>query len=109
MADVPMIDRIVAARTLHSGKIGDRINIALGGKTDARFGGGPLTVDAELRSISDGRYIGEGPTIGGLYGAFGPSAVLRIGGIDILVVTIAEQMLDLQQFNAFGIDRRKSR
>jgi microcystin degradation protein MlrC len=47
--------------------------------------------------------------IGGLYGTFGPSAVLRAGGIDILVVTIAEQMLDLQQFKGFGIDPASKR
>ena len=40
----------------------------------------------------------------GLGGSFGPSAVLRVGGIEILVVTIARQMLNLQQFRAFGID-----
>ena len=42
--------------------------------------------------------------IHGLHGSFGPSAVLSVGGIEILVVTIARQMLDLQQFKAFGID-----
>lgn len=30
--------------------------------------------------------------------------MLRVDGIEILVVTIAQQMLDLQQFRAFGID-----
>jgi Uncharacterized conserved protein len=42
--------------------------------------------------------------IHGLSGSFGPSAVLCVGGIKILVVTIARQILDLQQFLAFGID-----
>ena len=42
--------------------------------------------------------------IHGLHGSFGPSAVLNVNGIEILVVTIARQMLDLQQFRAFGID-----
>jgi len=30
--------------------------------------------------------------------------LLYVGGIEILVVTIAQQILDLQQFLAFGID-----
>ena len=34
----------------------------------------------------------------------GPSAVLLVDGIEILIVTIAKQMLDLQQFKAFGIE-----
>lgn len=99
----PMVDG-EAALALHACKIGDRVNIALGGKTDARFGGGPLILDAELVSTSDGDFIGDGPILGGLGGSFGPSAVLRIDGIEILVVTIARQILDLQQFRTFGID-----
>lgn len=39
-----------------------------------------------------------------LSGSFGPIAVLRVDGIEILVVTRARQILDLQQFKAFGID-----
>jgi microcystin degradation protein MlrC len=104
----PMVDG-EAAHALHSAKIGDRISIALGGKTDARFGGGPLTLDGELVLISNGQFIGDGPMIGGLNGTFGPSAVLRVDGIEILVVTIARQMLDLQQFKSFGINPARKR
>ncbi|MDX2511583.1 MAG: MlrC C-terminal domain-containing protein, partial [Desulfobacterales bacterium] len=75
-----------------------------GGKTDPLFGGGPLTLEGELVSISDGHFTGDGPMIHGLSGSFGPSAVIRVGGIEILVVTIPRQILDLQQFRAFGID-----
>ena len=99
----PMVDGEAAA-ALHRSAVGDRIRIALGGKTDPRFGGGPLELDAEIVALSDGHFVGDGPMIGGLPGNFGPSAVLRVGGIEILVVTIAQQMLDLQQFRAFGID-----
>lgn len=99
----PMVDG-EAALALQARKIGDRVNIALGGKTDARFGGGPLTLDAKLVSISDGAFTGDGPMMAGLRGTFGPTAVLRVGGIEILVVTIARQILDLQQFKSFGID-----
>lgn len=47
--------------------------------------------------------------IGGLADSFGPSAVIRVEGIDILVTSLARQMLDLQQFKAFGIDPAKKR
>jgi len=57
-----------------------------------------------LISLSDGLYVGDGPILGGLQRSFGPSAVLRVDGIDILIVTIVNQILDLQQFKAFGID-----
>jgi microcystin degradation protein MlrC len=99
----PMVDS-EAVIELHSSVVGERIQIALGGKTDPLYGGGPLTLEGELVSISDGAFVGDGPMIHGLHGSFGPSAVLRVGGIEILVVTIARQILDLQQFKAFGID-----
>jgi microcystin degradation protein MlrC len=99
----PMVDGEVA-HELHSAVVGQRVHIAIGGKTDARFGGGPLTLEVELVSINDGHFIGDGPMIHGLRGSFGPSAVLRVGGIEILVVSIARQILDLQQFKTFGID-----
>ncbi|MDX2453514.1 MlrC C-terminal domain-containing protein, partial [Desulfosarcina sp.] len=89
---------------LHAADVGERVYIALGGKTDPRFGGGPLAVEGELVSISDGHFTGDGSMLHGLEGSFGPCAVLRVGGIEILVVTNARQILDLQQFKAFGID-----
>jgi len=42
--------------------------------------------------------------IGGLASSFGPSLVIRVDDIEILVTSSARQMLDLQQFKAFGID-----
>ena len=102
----PMVDGEIA-RHLHSVELGQRVVIALGGKTDARFGGGPLTLEGELVAISEGRFIGDGPLIGGLSGSFGPTAILRVGGVEILIVSIARQMLDLQQFKTFGIDPQK--
>ena len=102
----PMVDR-EAVQALHAIAVGQRVQIALGGKTDPSFGGGPLAVEGELVSISDGRFTGDGPMIHGLHGSFGPSAVLRVDDIEILVVTRARQILDLQQFKAFGIDPQK--
>ena len=104
----PMVDGEVA-RELHAAVVGQRIHMTVGGKTEPRFGGGPLAVEGDLVSTSDGHFTGDGPIIDGLSGSFGPSAVLRVGGIEILVVTLARQMLDLQQFRAFGIElQRKS-
>ena len=99
----PMVDR-QAVQVLQSAVVGECIEITLGGKTDPNFGGGPLAVEAELVCVSNGHFTGDGPIIHGLHGSFGPSAVIRVGGIEILVVTIPRQILDLQQFRAFGID-----
>jgi microcystin degradation protein MlrC len=99
----PMVDG-EAAQELHRARVGEHIRIELGGKTDAAFGGPPLTLEGELVSLSGGHFVGDGPILGGLSRSYGPSAVLRVGGIEILIVSIPKQMLDLQQFKAFGID-----
>ncbi|WP_031481067.1 M81 family metallopeptidase [Maridesulfovibrio frigidus] len=99
----PIVDG-EAVQTLQEAVVGESVQIAIGGKTDPDFGGGPLVVDAELLFLSEGHFIGDGPMLHGLHGSFGPSAVIRVGGIEILVVTIPGQILDLQQFKAFNID-----
>ncbi|SEN85579.1 Microcystin degradation protein MlrC, contains DUF1485 domain [Gemmobacter aquatilis] len=102
-AFAPMIDAGAAA-ILHRHAPGDVVTLALGGKCDPAFGGGPLTLTGEILHLSDGTYTGDGPILGGITHSFGPTAVLRVQGIDILVVTLPGQMLDLQQVRAFGIE-----
>ncbi len=102
-AFAPMIDPEAAA-TLHRHAPGDRVTLDLGGKCDPAFGGGPLRLTGEIVHLSDGTFTGDGPILGGITHSFGPTAVLRVQGIDILVVTLAGQMLDLQQVRAFGIE-----
>lgn len=99
----PILDA-EAVRNLQRYAIGSDVALSLGGKTDPRFGGGPIEVSGTLLHLSDGDYIGDGPMMGGLKGSFGPTAVLRVGGIDILVISNVAQILDLQQFRAFGIE-----
>jgi len=99
----PMVDP-ETIQQLHRAGIGEPVRLLLGGKTDARFGGGPLDVTATLLRIADGKLIGDGPVLGGLEFSFGPTAVVRIDGVTVLVVSEPSQMLDLQQFRAFGID-----
>lgn len=99
----PMVDADAAAE-LHCHREGDRVTITLGGKGDPRFGGGPLKVTGIIRKLSDGAYIGDGPIMGGLAHSFGPTAVLDVAGTEVLVVSEAEQMRDLQQLRAFGIE-----
>jgi microcystin degradation protein MlrC len=102
----PLVDG-ATVQQLWQQDIGASVDIELGGKTDPSRGGGPLTLRGELLLKSDGSYTGKGPMIGGLQRSFGPSAVIRIDGIEVLVTTLAAQMLDLQQFRSFGIEPRE--
>lgn len=99
----PIVDP-ETVQQLQATALGATVAVRLGGKTDASLGGGPLPLQATLLLHSDGRYFADGPMTGGLDKTWGPTVVLRAGGIEILVVTQPAQMLDLAQFRAFGID-----
>jgi microcystin degradation protein MlrC len=99
----PMVDPDVVRR-LQQCRVGEQVDVELGGKIDPSLGGGPLSLNGTLRLLSDGDYVGDGPMVGGQKRSWGPCAVLRVFGIDILVVTNAAQIWDQQQFKAFGID-----
>ncbi|MEO6626607.1 MAG: M81 family metallopeptidase, partial [Burkholderiaceae bacterium] len=93
-------------QALQATPLGAVVSVQLGGKTDARLGGGPLALRGSLEHKSDGRYYADGPMAGGLHRSWGPTVVLRVQDIDILVVSLAAQILDLAQFTSFGIDPR---
>ena len=99
----PLVDPKAAA-FLGSQAIGAEVALNIGGTTAPDFGGGPIRVTGKVKWAGGGRVIGSGPILGGLERDFGPTVVLEVAGIDILIVSIAHQMLDLRQFETFGID-----
>ncbi len=104
----PIVDP-QTVQQLHGCAVGAQVQVQLGGKTDPALGGGPLDLQGTLLLKSDGRYFADGPMTGGLDKSWGPTVVLRVDGIDILVVSLPAQMLDLAQFTAFGIDPAASK
>jgi microcystin degradation protein MlrC len=78
--------------------------LTIGGKTDPRMGGGPLTLTGEITCLTNGRFIAYGPMGGGVERDYGPSMVFRVGGIDIIAITNNGQAVDLGQFTSLGID-----
>jgi microcystin degradation protein MlrC len=99
----PLIDAGAAAE-LNRHPVGAQVTLEIGGRSAPAFGGGPLMVTGMLRWAGAGVVTGSGPILGGLTRDFGPTAVLEVAGIRILIVSIAHQMLDLRQFETFGID-----
>lgn len=98
-----------AVAELSRARRGDVVRLAIGGKTDPLIGGGPLAVEGEVMAVSSGDYVGDGPMVGGLKGSFGPTSVLRVAGIDVLLISNAAQLLDLGQFRGFGIEPTRKR
>lgn len=84
--------------------VGNTGTITLGGKHDVQAGGGPLTIAAEVVTLSSGKFQTFGPMGGGVWRDYGPSALLRVGGIDIAIITNNGQAVDTAQFTSLGCD-----
>jgi microcystin degradation protein MlrC len=78
--------------------------LTIGGKTDPRLGGPPLTLSGEITCLTNGQMIAWGPMGGGVKRDYGPSAVFSVGGIDIVLITNNGQANDLAQLTSLGID-----
>jgi microcystin degradation protein MlrC len=83
--------------------VGSEIEISLGGHTDAAMGA-PVKAKAVVKLLSDGHFKNDGPMNAGVDTDMGPTAVLRLDGIDVIVISNRIQTIDLQVFLSQGID-----
>jgi microcystin degradation protein MlrC len=112
--DVPGAGVIIAdpaaVAALENLYVGDRITLSIGGK-GSRFDPGPVILEVELVSRSDGSFDLEdmksqmvvlGRTI-----HMGPSAVVRHRGLTILLTSRRVAPMDLGQWRSQGVDPEK--
>ena len=92
-----------AARAAIEAGAGNKVRVSLGGHIDPAFGA-PIEVEAHVQSVSDGTFINDGPMGKGTKSEMGPTAVLRVGGIEVIVISNRLQNTDLQTFLSQGID-----
>ena len=83
--------------------VGSEIEVRLGGHTDSSMGA-PVKAKAIVKMLSDGHFKNDGPMNAGVDTDMGPTAVLRIGGIDVVTISNRIQTIDLQVFLSQGID-----
>jgi microcystin degradation protein MlrC len=96
------------ARQAHAAGTGATIDVRLGGKTDDLHGA-PIAAEAYIKCLTDGRFRLTTPMGRGLLVELGPMARLQIGGIDVLVGSFRQQVLDDEIFLLHGIDVRRYR
>ena len=82
---VPVVDPATAA-ACHRANIGEEVTVEIGHQLDPRWGR-PITVTGSVTTLSDGRFRYVGGIWDGVEGEMGPSAVLTIGEIQVLVST----------------------
>jgi len=96
-----------AAAICHTHKIGDRFPIQVGGNTQPEIFGAPLEFkEAELLGLADGKYISTSPVNLGLQMDFGPTARLRAGNVEFIVVSACFQTFDNNAFLMTGCDMK---
>ncbi|MCC6469368.1 MAG: M81 family metallopeptidase [Alphaproteobacteria bacterium] len=97
-----------AVRAGQAAGTGAEVTLDLGGKIDPAYGA-PLRVTGRVARLTDGSFVCDGPMHKGVRLSHGPTMVLAIGGIDVIVTSNRMQTTDLQAFLSQGIDpRRKS-
>ncbi len=93
-----------AVATCQAAGAGNPVTVSLGSKIDAVLYGPALDLTATVESLSDGSYICDGPMLTGEARSMGPTAVLRVGGVRVIVATNSQQVTDRQVFISQGID-----
>ena len=94
------------AAELISAGVGASISVHLGGKIDAAYGP-PLELLGEVITITKGSYVAQGPRWRGVTQHLGPTAIFRVGGIDIVGASKRVQCTELETFTHAGIDPAK--
>ena len=92
----------------HQAGVGATIPARIGGKTDDRHGS-PVVCTAYVRTLTDGKFVHQGPMMHGIPGNFGRMAVLVIGGVEVVLGSRRMQLLDGEMLRINGIapERRK--
>jgi microcystin degradation protein MlrC len=90
--------------------------LGIGGKFHARFNrdethalSGKFEADAEVVGLHEGSIIGKRGISAGHTISLGQMALLKVGGIRVVVVSIRQQCKDIAMFECFGIDIAKAR
>jgi microcystin degradation protein MlrC len=95
-----------AVRQMQAAGVGAEITLALGGKLDMPaigLAGQPRTVTGRVKLLADGLYRNRGPMGRGELNSMGDCGVLRVAGIDMVVISNHVEPHDLAAFTAVGI------
>ncbi|MCY3550922.1 MAG: M81 family metallopeptidase [Candidatus Poribacteria bacterium] len=90
------------ARSVEAG-VGNSVQLDVGGKTDAQHGA-PVPLTGYVKTLSDGRFILKGPMGRGTLGQMGTTAVIQVGGIEIILTERRIQPYDTEVLRSVGIE-----
>jgi len=83
--------------------VGATLPVSLGGRLSAAFGP-PVDVIARVLRLTDGRFVNDGPMERGLAVDLGPTAVLAVDGIEVVIASSTAPVNDRAWFRLHAID-----
>jgi microcystin degradation protein MlrC len=104
--DPPAVEQAVAAG------IGARVSLDIGGKTPMpaiAAKSPPLAVTGIVKTITDGRFKNRGPMGRGVEVGMGPSVVLDLGAVEVVLISRHVEPSDLNCLLSLGIDPTQKR
>lgn len=101
-----------AVQAMVKAGVGATVTLPLGGKLpmpSLGLAGTPLTVTGVVKKLVDGRFTNQGPMARGQRMNMGPTAVLQVGGVEIVVISEHVEPHDIACLEAVGIDPMSKR
>ena len=92
-----------AAEACHAAGTGTEVALPVGHAIDPRWGS-PLELRGLVERVSDGRFRYRGGILGGVEVTMGPSAVLAVGPIRLLLTSVPTYEWGDDQYRAVGLD-----
>jgi len=83
--------------------VGEVVEVCLGGKTDTLHGESVMAT-AEVLALSDGEYVYGGAMAQGISDTLGPTTLLKIGGVQVIVSSLRKQLIDRNMAATVGVD-----
>jgi microcystin degradation protein MlrC len=100
-----LINDADSAAACHAAGEGATVPLTLGGRSD----GAPLDVEARVLKLTDGRFTCTGPMAAGNIADLGPTALIGIGGVAVIVTSRKMQAYDQALFRHVGIEPSEQR
>ena len=85
--------------------VGNTVVLNVGGKTIPMHGD-PVALTGYVKTISDGQFVYKGPMGRGVRSSLGRTAVVKVGGVEIILTERRVQPIDAEVLRSVGIEPR---
>ena len=97
-----------AARICHDTGVGKEVTLRLGHQVDPVWET-PLELTGKIERLSEGRFRYRGGILGGTWSCMGPSAVLQVGSIQVLISSFPTYDWADEQYQSMGMDASEAK